>query len=510
MQTTRRRLLKYSASLLAAPLIPASARAAIRLGQKEGVRANALTPDTELCALYATDAVAYMKSGDLKAETYASALFARAEKRKDLNAFISLNRDQVLESAHAADQLRASGKPLGALHGLPIPVKDSVLTADYPTTAGTKVFGALAPRRDAMIVQRLKENGAFVMGKTNLHELSTGFTSNNEIFGPVHNPYDLARIPGGSSGGTAAAVSAGMAPLGIAEDTAGSIRVPAALCGVFGFRPTTGRYPDNDVVPLVPLLDQLGPHARNMKDIVLFDSVITGRTADLRARTLEGARLGVPRVYFYEGVESEASVIIENTLVALEESGAVLVQADIPDVKTLLEQTFMPILFHDTDPTLDAWFKSVGIPGGLAQILAEAGARTREAFASFLSPTSANAIPQDVYDNAVNVARPALQRAVQQYFADNQLDAIIFPTTLCAAPPIGDDNETMIDGRKVSIFDALGHNTMLAPSCGLPALTIPAGVTRSGLPVGIELDALPSRDEALLALALGIQDASFA
>jgi len=510
MSTTRRDLLKYSASLLAAPLFTPSARAAIRLGMKEGVGAHAPTPVDQLCALGASDAVAFMHSGELKAEDYAAALLSRAEKRRELNAFISLSRDHVLDSARAADKLRATGRPLGAMHGLPVPVKDSVLTADYPTTAGTKAFGPLSPRRDAPIIRRLKEQGAIVMGKTNLHELSSGFTSNNEIFGPVHNPWDPARIPGGSSGGTAAAVAAEIAPLGIAEDTAGSIRVPAALCGVFGFRPSVGRYPIEDVAPLVPMFDQLGPHARNMRDILLFDSVVTGRAAGVKPASIEGARLGVPRGYFYEGVESGASVIMENTLVAFEESGAVLVEAGIPDVKSLIEQTFMPILFHDTYGVLDAWFKSVGVPGGLETILAQAGPGIRQAYTTVLSLNSPEAVPPEVYENAIKVARPALIGAVQKYFSGNRLDAMIIPSTLCAAPLIGEDNETTIDGRKVPLFDALGHNSTLAPSCALPALTIPAGLTPAGLPVAMDLVGLHTGDEPLLAMAIALVGASFA
>lgn len=482
-------------------MLPRRAVAAIRVGP--------LSSEDELCSLSAMDAVDVMRSGALSAEKYASALLARAERWKHLNAFISLDPARVLEAARAADKLRASGSPVGHLHGLPIPVKDSVLTADYPTTAGTKSLGRWLPRRDAPIVQRLKAQGAIVMGKTNLHELSTGFTSNNEIFGPVRNPRDPARIPGGSSGGTAVAVATGIAPLGIAEDTAGSIRVPAALSGVIGFRPGTGRYPVEDVVPLVPLFDQLGPHARRMEDIVLFDRVVTGRASPIKSVDMADMRLGVPRSYFYDGVESGASIIMENTLVALEETGAVLVEADIPDVQSLIEQTFVPILFHDTWDALDGWLRSTGVTGGLESVLAEAGAGIRAAYADVLSPTGPNAIPREVYGNAVNVARPALIAAVQKYFADHGLDAMVVPGTLCAAPLIGEDDETEIDGRKVSIFDALGHNTMLAPSCGLPALTIPAGLTKLGLPVAIEVDVLPGGDESLLALGLGISRSAF-
>ena len=152
-------------------------------------------------------------------------------------------------------------------------MKDSVNTRDYPTTGGTPALRHFRPAEDAPVVAALRGAGAVVLGKTNLHELSFGWTSNNLAFGAVHNPYDLTRIPGGSSGGTAAAVAAHLAPLGVAEDTEGSIRVPAAFCGIAGFRPTTGRYSTRGCVPISPLFDQVGPHARNVADLALFDSV---------------------------------------------------------------------------------------------------------------------------------------------------------------------------------------------------------------------------------------------
>ena len=202
----------------------------------------------ELMKLSAVNAVAKLRNGDVTAERYAAAILERCQQAKALNAFITLPNEQVLEAARAADRLRASGAKLGALHGLPIPVKDSVNTKDMPTSGGTPALRNFRPKEDAPIVRALLAAGGIVLGKTNLHELSWGWTSNNLAFGAVHNPYDVQRIPGGSSGGTAVAVLMRMAPLGIAEDTEGSIRVPAAMCGIAGFRPTTGRYISTGVV----------------------------------------------------------------------------------------------------------------------------------------------------------------------------------------------------------------------------------------------------------------------
>ncbi len=177
----------------------------------------------------------------------------------------------MLEAARDCDRRRLAGAKSGPLFGLPIPIKDSVNTHDYPTTAGTPALRGFRPAQDAPVVKALRDAGALVLGKTNLHELSFGWTSDNHAFGAVHNPYAPTRIPGGSSGGTAAAVAAHMAPLGVAEDTQGSIRVPAALCGICGFRPTTGRYSTRGCVPISPLFDQIGPHARTVSDLALFD-----------------------------------------------------------------------------------------------------------------------------------------------------------------------------------------------------------------------------------------------
>jgi len=262
--TSRREFLALTAAL-------ASTAAACTKVEEEGT-----TMTRALTDLSATEAVAAMREGSISAEEYATALLRRCQDAGNLNAWISLEPERVIEAARAADQLRESGASLGPLHGLPIPVKDSVNTSEYRTTGGTRALEDFHPAEDAELVKRLKNAGATVMGKTNIHELSFGWTSNNHAFGAVHNPYDTSRIPGGSSGGTAAAIAAGMAPLGIAEDTQGSVRVPAALCGVYGFRPTQNRYPNQGVVPITPLFDQVGPHARTVADIALFDHVITG------------------------------------------------------------------------------------------------------------------------------------------------------------------------------------------------------------------------------------------
>jgi Asp-tRNA(Asn)/Glu-tRNA(Gln) amidotransferase A subunit family amidase len=222
--------------------------------------------------LTAVSAVTAMRKGDIKAEDYARDLVDRAQQLEVLNTFRVIDREQVLESGRQADKRRRSGVALGALHGLPIPVKDSVNTAALPTSSGMRLLQHFRPKKDAGVFVPLFAQGAILMGKTNLHEMSHGWTSNNRAFGPVRNPYSRDRISGGGSGGSGAAVAARNAPLTIAEDTLGSIRVPASMCGIAGFRPSHGRYPNDGVMPIDPRFDQVGPVARAVADLVLFST----------------------------------------------------------------------------------------------------------------------------------------------------------------------------------------------------------------------------------------------
>ncbi|HYD04193.1 MAG TPA: amidase family protein, partial [Reyranella sp.] len=206
-----------------------------------------------------------MRAGDIRAEAYARALLDRADATRHLNTLISLDRAQVMAAAHQADSGRARGVPTGALHGLPVLIKDNINTAALGTTAGTPSLAESRPKLDAEIVAKLLGAGGMVFAKANMHELAFGVTSNNPRFGAVRNPYDLQMIPGGSSGGNAAAVAARLTPAGVGTDTGGSTRIPAALCGIVGFRPTIGRYPGRtnaDVVPISHTRDTPGPMAR--------------------------------------------------------------------------------------------------------------------------------------------------------------------------------------------------------------------------------------------------------
>ena len=251
-----------------------------------------------------------LRNGEHTAEALDEALLARCAA-SPLNAFITLEAEHLRAAARAADQRRQRGEPLGPLHGVPLALKDNIDTADFPTTGGTPALAAHRPKHNAPIVQHLLAAGAIVLGKTNLQELAYGPTNNNAAFGPARNPYDPTRIPGGSSGGSAAAVAARLAPAALGTDTGGSIRVPASLCGITSMRPTTLRWPQAGIVPLSHTRDTAGPMARHVADCVLLDGVITGGPTEVTPAPLKGLRLGLPRGYFWEDLDAELAAILE-------------------------------------------------------------------------------------------------------------------------------------------------------------------------------------------------------
>jgi Asp-tRNA(Asn)/Glu-tRNA(Gln) amidotransferase A subunit family amidase len=460
---------------------------------------------TSLIDLTATDAVAAMQNGDIKAIDYASALLDRVAAGEHLNAFISIDPDQVRAAASDADALRNAGAKLPALHGLPIPVKDSVNTTDYATTGGTPALRNFYPTEDATLVQRLKSAGAIVLGKTNIHELSFGWTSNNQAYGAVHNPYDKSRIPGGSSGGTAAAIAARMAPLGIAEDTEGSVRVPAALCGVYGFRPTQNRYPNRGVIPITPLFDQVGPHARSVTDIALFDHVITGEPLlETRAR-MQGVRIGVSRDFFYSMLEGDVEHITSEALRQLADAGAELVEADVPDLKSLIDRTTAQVQVYHVIPMLKKYLAEFETGVTFDELLDKASPDIQATFAAFVLPGGEAAISEADFTAARDQHLPALRNTLAKYYRDNNLAAMIFPATQITAPLIGNDREITLHGKTVSFEAVISRNISPGSTSGTPGLVIPAALNSAGLPVCLELDGPAGSDQALLALGMSIE-----
>src|SRR5262249_2733802 len=243
----------------------------------------------ELGARTAADAI---RNGEQTAEALAEALLARCAAASPLNAFITLEAERLRAAARAADQRRQRGERLGALHGVPLALKDNIDTADFPTTGGTPALAAHRPKRNAPIVQRLLDAGAIVLGKPNLQGLPYGPTNNSAAFGPARTPYDPTRIRGGWGGGGAAAVGARLAPAALGPDPGGSIRVPASLCGITSMRPTTLRWSQAGIIPLSHTRDTAGPMARHVADCALLDGVITAVRRRLRPLPSKGCASG--------------------------------------------------------------------------------------------------------------------------------------------------------------------------------------------------------------------------
>jgi Asp-tRNA(Asn)/Glu-tRNA(Gln) amidotransferase A subunit family amidase len=488
-------------------LLGSTAAVAMGAASLRGTASAAQPESAALIELSATEAVTRMSRGELTCERYAAALLARCEATRSLNAWITIEPDRVLAAARACDLARQAGAHPGALFGLPIPVKDSVNTAGYPTTAGTPALRRFHPAEDAPLVQSLKAAGAIVLGKTNLHELSYGWTSNNQAFGAVHNPYDPQRIPGGSSGGTAAAIAARMAPLGIAEDTEGSIRVPAAFCGIMGFRPTTGRYSTRACVPISHLFDQVGPHARSVADLALFDAVVAQDGRPLQPTSLRGVRLGVVRDYWYLNLDPEVDRITQAALDRLRAAGVELIESELPGLGGLIDLITEPVQNHDVRLTLAEYLREYHAGVSFDALVRQASPDIRAVFESYVLPGSPHFVSEAAYGAAVRTHLPRLRRLYRDYFSRTEVAAIIFPATMVPALPIGSEEDVMIQGQTVPFETAVARNIAPGSTAGLPGLVLPAGLTVSGLPVAIELDAAAGSDRALLALGRSVADA---
>jgi indoleacetamide hydrolase len=450
----------------------------IRTASSQDTR-SASDTDVELLDLTATEAVQRLRNGDLSAERYAGVLLSQCEKQGKLNAFIFFDKSRVMDEALAADRRRKAGAQLGPLHGLPIPIKDNIDTANAPTSAGTPALRAHRPKANAPVAQSLFSAGAIMLGKTNMHELAYGITSNNAAFGPVRNPYDKSLIPGGSSGGTGAAIAARMCPAGLGTDTGGSVRIPAALCGIVGLRPTVGRYPGSGIVPISHTRDTAGPLARSIHDLVLLDSVIAADARPVKAMALRGTRIGVPRGFFYDNLDPELAPVVEIALAKLRDAGCVLVEADVPDVEKLAGAATAPISSHESLVDLSEYLKGTGSELTVKDVVAQiASPDVKALYEEFVLGPKAPTL--EAYQTAMEKGRPALQAAYRDYFRNQDVIAIAYPTTPLPARPIGQDKEVELNGKKVSTLFTYIHNTRPMTTAGIAGISLPIGMTANG------------------------------
>ncbi|MFI0485307.1 amidase family protein [Actinomadura sp. 9N215] len=450
--------------------------------------------------LTATEAVRRLRDGELKLAEYVEALIERTGRLARLNSYITHDPELVRQSVR-------DRRP-GPLHGLPFALKDIIDTADLPTTANTPALRDSRPRRNAPIAQKLLDAGGTLMGKQALGELSFGMTNNNPAYGTVRNPYREDHIPGGSSGGTAVGVAAGLVPAALGADTGGSCRIPAALCGCVGFRPTHGRYDGRGVVPISSTRDTTGPLARTVADVRLIDAICAPSASgtDAGPADLDGLRLGVPRGFFYDDLDPDVAAATESALSGLAARGAVLVERDIPDLVRLNELSSFPVVLYEVGRELSAYLYQHSSPLTLRDLVAQiATDEIRETLESLLDEDQ---IPGADYRAALAVHRPALRAAFAAYFAGNDVSAFVIPTTpLPARPhkPAGEDRTVELNGATVGTFPTYIRNTDASSGAGLPCLSIPSGTSRDGLPMGLELVGPDSSDDRLLAIGEAVE-----
>ncbi|SIO45376.1 mandelamide amidase [Singulisphaera sp. GP187] len=470
------------------------------------------TIDQQL-ALTATEAVAAIQSGRLQAVDYVATLLDRAATLSMLNALTALNRDGALNDARRIDALPTHEKSMYPLAGLPIVVKDNINTQGLLTSAGTPALDTFIPTTNAPSVQRLIDAGAIIVGKTNMHELAFGITSTNfsSHAGPVRNPYNPSLIAGGSSGGTAAAIAGRIVPAGLGTDTGGSTRIPAALTGIAGFRPSVGnggrerRYHNpNAVVPISHTRDTVGPMARTVADVAMLDGVMTS-DGELPAVALTGLRIGLP-AELWEGLDNAVESVARAALRRLESAGVTWVDVAMPDLLPLSEKISFPVALHEPIDGLRAWLIANNAP---VKTIAEVALRiaspdVRRAYASVIADEFGAH-----YQAAMTTWRPQLQQLYSATFAIHRLDALLFPTTLLAAVPHdeinGSSTVSINGGAPVDQMKTYLRNTDPGSIAGIPGLSLPAGMTDQGLPVGIEIDGPTGGDRRLLAIGVALE-----
>ncbi len=427
-------------------------------------------------------------------------MLARIEQlNPKLNAYITVAAELALAQAKTAESElfaprgRKGHHERGPLHGIPISLKDNIYTKGFQTTAGSRILKDFTPRHDAEVVVLLKEAGAVILGKTNMHEFAYGVTSNNPHFGPVHNPYDLARIPGGSSGGSAAAVAAGLCYGSIGTDTGGSIRIPASLCGIIGLKPSWGRISCEGIIPLSPAFDCAGPLARTVGDAAILTGVLysrVGREPNMaRSSTLRSApgkfSLGVPRQLFFDALSPEVRNASDAALRDLCRAGMTTKDISIP----LLDET------EDAGNHI-AWVDAALYHqqhGYFPARSAEYGDDVRSRLEMGCK------VPAVDYLRALEIQKQFFQQ-LHLALAESAVDAIVFPSTAIEAPLL--NQETIrIGAHEYPARALLLRHNRPANLAGVPAVSVPCGFTRSGLPIGLQFMASVSSEPVLLRIA---------
>jgi aspartyl-tRNA(Asn)/glutamyl-tRNA(Gln) amidotransferase subunit A len=431
------------------------------------------------------DAASLLRTRRISATELVRESIARAENRRDLNAFTLLMRDQALAEAAEVDREIAAGRYRGPLHGIPITVKDLVDVRGTPTTAGSKVPAAMASA-DAPVVSRLREAGAIVIGKTNLHEFAFGTTSDETAFGAVHNPVDRTRSAGGSSGGSAAAVATGMGFASVGTDTGGSIRIPAAACGIVGLKPTIGELPCGGVVPLSTTLDHVGPLARSVADASLIFQAMKSTSVHGIAPAGGSLTFGVPRQYFFERLDPGVRQRVDLAIARVIDAGY-----SVRDT-TISGAEYTPdVYLHICLPEASCYH---------AASLTEHADR--------YSPGVRLRLEMGRYILAEDYVRAMRLRAELTAAVDRALercDALLLPTMPIPAPKLG-ATTVDVDGVEAPVRATMLSRTQLFNITGHPAIALPAGKGPEGLPRSIQVVGHRGRTARLLDIAAALEE----
>ena len=451
---------------------------------------------------------------DLSSREVTESCLARIETHNPgLHAFLRVTADLARAGAAASDERRAQGAPLSPLDGVPIGLKDNFCQRGVETTCGSRILEGYLPPYNATVVEKLLAAGAVLTGKLNMDEFAMGSSTENSAFGPTKNPWDLSRTPGGSSGGSAAAVAARLVPGALGTDTGGSIRQPAALSGCLGLKPTYGRVSRYGVIAFASSLDQVGPFAQDVRGVALLLAAIAGQdfrdqtssprpVPDYQARLDEGVaglRIGVPAEYFGDGLDPEVRSSVEASIEALRREGCVVKPISLPNSPHAIA-TYYIVATAEASSNLARYD---GVRFGLqiksASLLAQYEQTRATGFGAevkrriMLGTYALSAGYYDAYYLRAQKVRALIRQDFDRAFAE--VDAVVSPTSPTAAFKLGEKVEDPLAMYLNDIY------TVPANLAGLPGLSSPCGFTRSGLPIGIQLTGKPWDEETLLRLA---------
>ena len=447
------------------------------------------------------EAASGLRARRISSVELAGAALARIERHNPrINAFITITAEQAMRQARQADAELAAGQDRGALHGVPVAVKDLFATSGVRTTDGSRLFGNFVPGIDAAVVQNLQSAGAVMLGKLNMHELAYGITSANPHFGAVRNPWNVGHIPGGSSGGSGAAVAVGMVCAAMGSDTGGSIRIPASFCGVVGLKPTYGRVSRYGALPLAYSLDHMGPLTGTVRDAALVLNAIAGHdrrdpTSSRRPVTdfmpaddcgIGGVRVGIPGNFFFERLDADVEASVRGAVARAASLGANVKPVTVPDIAAL-NVIGRLILLAEASAVLEPFADRRSEIGPDVLALLDQG----------------HLLPATSYVNAQRLRRK-MRREFDRIWSE--VDCLLTPTIPNAAPRIG-DTTLMLAGVEEDVRLATTRLVRGINVLGLPALSMPCGLNAGGLPVGLQIVGPAFAEALILRVGAALEDA---